>query len=96
MSAPANTIACIEELRGERLTGVIAEWSSSDITSCKALIFESGRALVLGDNGSYWVASAEDVQLVVARLRQAYEQALGNHRRVVELAVGASAEEPPR
>lgn len=86
MSA-ANTIECIEELRGERLTGVIAEWpSGSDITSTKALVFESGRALVLGDNGSYWVASVDDVQRVLNRLRDAYQRAVGDHKRIVELA----------
>lgn len=86
MSA-ANTIECIEELRGERLTGVIPDWpSGSDITATKALVFESGRALVLGDNGSYWVAPVEDVQCVVSRLREAYERAIGEHARIVKLA----------
>lgn len=88
MSA-ANTIECIEELVGEKLTGVIEEWSSSDITSCKALVFASGRALVLGDNGSYWVAPVADVQMVVARLRERYERATGRASRLVKLAVGA-------
>lgn len=89
----ANAIECIEELVGEKLTGVIEEWASSDITSCKALVFESGRALVLGDNGSYWVAPVEEVQRVVARLRERYERATGRHARLLKLA-GASRTVP--
>ncbi len=85
MSA-SNTIACIRELVGEGLIGVIPEWSSGDITSCKALVFTSGRALILGDNGSYWVAPAEDVQLVVRKLRESYEHGVGELAQLLELS----------
>ena len=94
--AASNTIECIEELVGERLTGIIPMWETSDITSTKALVFESGRALVLGDNGSYWVAPAKDVQRKIARLRADYEKGVGALAKLVRLAGSVTEEAAPQ
>jgi hypothetical protein len=85
MSA-ANSIECIEALVGEKLVGIIEHWSHSDITSCKALVFESGRALVLGNNGSYWTASTDDVDRIVSGLTEQYERTKKNVERLLTLA----------
>lgn len=73
MSA-ANTLGCIEELIGEKLIGIIEHWSQSDITRCKALVFDSGRALILADNGSFWTERAEEVHRKIEALKDEHRR----------------------
>lgn len=85
MSA-SNSIECIDQFIGEKLIGVIEDWSHSDITKCKALVFESGYALVLGENGSYWSVDEKEVQHVVSNMQKYYKQLLHRQEQLLKFA----------
>jgi hypothetical protein len=88
--AASNTDDCFREFFGLKLVGLIGDvWplrSQSENTTYKTLIFEDGRGITLSSNGSWWVASKEDVSKAVGTLRNILEKQKKDIEEVAKLA----------
>jgi len=63
----ANTRGCFRALVGRKVTGVIFNAFSANEHASAALILDDGRALVVLDNGSYWLEAPAEVKRAVDR-----------------------------
>lgn len=78
MSA-ANTWDCFRETLGRRIVAVVkTSRHTGESRTLRWLVFDDGSALVLCDNGTYWRASVDETQTVMAaerlRLKQCVEE----------------------
>ena len=67
----SNTRDCFREFVGQRLVGLLFDalpvYRDDLARGTKTMLFEDGRGLTFGDNGSYWIDSAADVKRAVDR-----------------------------
>lgn len=89
MSA-SNTKDCFREFVGHRIKGVLFDalpWNRVDLSAgSKALIFEDGRALVIHLNGTYYIATVEEVQRAIRSSKTLLETNERQLKEVLKLA----------
>jgi hypothetical protein len=89
-SVTSNTRECFRTFIGQRLIGLLFNalpLGHRDLAAgTKTLVFEDGRGLTIGGNGSYWVDSADEIQRAVDERRQELNMTRGEIAEVLALA----------
>jgi hypothetical protein len=89
-AVPSNTHECFESFIGHTIKGLLFHalpLGRRDL-SCgsKTFVFECGHGLTIGDNGSFWADSPQDITRAIEIVRDKLNQSQRNLKDVLALA----------
>jgi len=86
----SNTHQVFQTFRGCRVKGFLHDvfpLGRCDLSAgSRTLVFECGWGLTIGENGSHWTESPEDVQRAIGLVREQLQQAIGDTSDILKLA----------